>query len=364
MTGKRRIHAILRNEPADRVGFWLGNPADETKTIYYRYFGIRDTLPNISQGEHHEQTLTTKTGYPDLELALALKSDMMWISPELDPVTWKHPENKPMWDVLGGKPRESLSQPGVFAECESVKEVEAFDWPNPDYLDFSTTLANIDDAITEDLAVFGGMWCPFFHVVCDFFGMENYFIKMHTHPAVVEAVTEHIVEFYLEANKRCLDLMASSLDAAFFGNDFGSQRDLLISPRAFKKFVLPYFKKVIDQMKSYGLKAVLHSCGSIVKVIPLLIEVGTDALHPLQARAAGMDAENLARQFKGDLVFIGGVDTQQLLPFGTSEDVRKKVRKLKQVFGEQFIVSPSHEALLPNVSIENTIAMSEEARTR
>jgi uroporphyrinogen decarboxylase len=357
MTSKARIRAILNNAPADRVGFWLGNPADETKTIYDQHFGIQDPSANFPQGV----TLTTRTGHADLELGLALNSDLMWISPELDLATWKHPEQKPMWDVLGGKPRVSLGQPGVFADCDSVKEVETFDWPNPDYLDFTSTLANIDAAIAEGLAVFGGMWCPFFHVACDFFGMENYFIKMHTHPAVVEAVTERIVDFYLTANKRCLDLMASKLDAAFFGNDFGSQRDLLISPSAFKQFVLPYFKKLIDQMKSYNLKVVLHSCGSIVKVIPLLIDAGIDALHPLQAKAAGMDAENLARQFQGNLVFMGGVDTQDLLPFKTPKDVRQEVRRLKQVFGERFIVSPSHEAILPNVRIENVIAMSEEA---
>jgi len=358
MTGKKRIHAILHNEPADRVGFWLGNPADKTKTIYYKHFSIQDTSSNIRQGV----TLTTKTGHADLELALALKSDLLWISPELDPAAWKHPEKKPIWDVLGGKPRVSLSQPGVFAECENAKEVEAFDWPNPDYFDFTSTLTSIEAAETEGLAVFGGMWCPFFHLVADFFGMENYFIKMHTHPAVVEAVTEYIVAFYLEANKRCFERMALKLDAAFFGNDFGSQRDLLISPGAFKRFVLPYFKKLINQMKSYGLKVVLHSCGSIVKVIPMLIDAGTDVLHPLQAKAAGMDAENLARQFQGKLVFMGGVDTQELLPFKTPEDVRQEVCRLKQVFGERLIVSPSHEALLPNVSIENVIAMSEEAR--
>lgn len=364
MTGKERIRAILNHEPADRVGFWLGNPADETKTRYYRHFGIQDTAASQPAGRQSEQTLTTKTGQADIDLALHGHSDLMWFSPELDPAGWQHPAGTPMWDVLGGQPRRSLSQPGVFADCEDVKAVEAFDWPDPAYLDFSSTLANIEAARRQGLAVFGGLWCPFFHIACDLFGMENYFIKMHTHPAVVEAVTEHIVAFYLAGNKRCLDLMADKLDAAFFGNDFGSQRDLLISPRAFQKFVLPSFKRLIAQMKSYGLKVVLHSCGSIAKVIPSLLEAGMDALHPLQARAAGMEAEHLARQFRGDLIFIGGVDTQDLLPFGTPEEVRREVRRLKNIFGEGFIVSPSHEALLPNVNIENMLAMSEEARAQ
>ena len=349
MTGNERINAILHHKNVDRAGFWLGNPADDTKEIYYEHFGIDATPERIALGR------------AELDLALNTGSDLMWISPELDEESWKHPEGKPLWDYLGGKPRVSLSQPGVFAECEDVKEVEAFDWPNPDFLDFSSSLKKIDMAKAEGLAVFGGMWCPFFHLAADFFGMESYFIKMHTHPEVVEAVTERIVDFYLEANKRCFDLMAPKLDAAFFGNDFGSQQDLLISPRAFKKFVLPSFKKLIEQMQSYDLKVVLHSCGSIVKVIPLLIEAGTDVLHPIQAKAAGMEAEKLA-QFKDDVIFMGGVDTQDLLPFGSPEDVRRDVRRLKNLFGEHFIVSPSHEALLPNVSVENVIAMSQEVR--
>lgn len=350
MTGKERITAILNRESTDRAGFWLGNPADSTKAIYYAHFGI-DAAP-----EH------VASGRAERELAHATGSDIMWISPELDAATWKHPEGKPIWDVLGGRKRTSLAQPGVFAACEDVREVEDFEWPNPDYLDFGPTLEKVEAAMAEGFAVFGGMWCPFFHLAADFFGMENYFVKMHTHPEVVEAVTEHIVDFYLTANARCFEIMGAKLDAAFFGNDFGSQRDLLISPRAFKKFVLPSFRKLIEQMKSYDVKVALHSCGAIVKVIPMLIDAGTDVLHPIQAKAAGMEAEHLADRFRDELVFMGGVDTQDLLPFGKPDDVRRDVRRLKDVFGEHFIVSPSHEALLPNVSIENVIAMSEEAR--
>jgi uroporphyrinogen decarboxylase len=75
----------------------------------------------------------------------------------LDDAAWNHPDKKPMWDVLGGKERTSLSQPGVFAECDDVKEVERFDWPNPDYIDFQIILEKVEQAKAEGLAVFGGM---------------------------------------------------------------------------------------------------------------------------------------------------------------------------------------------------------------
>jgi uroporphyrinogen decarboxylase len=104
---------------------------------------------------------------------------------------------------------------------------------------------------------------------------------------------------------------------------------------------------------------VLHSCGSIDRVIPRLIDAGVEVLHPIQAMAKNMDAKSLARRYGGKIVFLGGVDTQRILPFGTPEEVRGEVRRLKDLFGPNFIVSPSHESILPNVAPENILAMAE-----
>lgn len=363
MDSKQRIINILAGRPVDRPGFWLGNPADDTKEIYYRHFGIggkTEALPE--EFLKASQIKTNLSGRRDLELNLAVGSDMIWISPELDAAAYKDPRHKPMWDFYGGKERLSLTQPGYFGDCEDPAEVAGFDWPNPDYLDFSNTHRNVREANDAGLAVFGGMWMPFFHIAADFFGMENYFVKMYTHPEVVEAVTERIVTFYLEANRRCLDLMGRELAAGFFGNDFGSQLDLLIAPGLMERFIMPYYERLIAQIKAYGLKVVVHSCGAIDRMIPRMIEAGIEGLHPLQAKAAGMDAVHLASKYKGKIAFIGGVDTQELLPFGTADEVRAEVFRLRKVFGNDFIVSPSHEALLSNVSPEKVIAMSEAAR--
>jgi uroporphyrinogen decarboxylase len=297
----------------------------------------------------------------DIELHTKFRSDFFWACPELDPNLYQHPEGKPMFDVYGGRPQESLSQPGIFAECEDIKEIEAFEWPNPDYLNFEEVIKIIDIASSRGMAIFGGMWMPFFHTVANFFGMENYFMKMFISPEVVEAVTEKVLEFYLEANQRLLNLIADKIIAQFYGNDLGSQLNLLIGPDQFKKFVYPGFKRIADQAKSFNLKVVLHSCGAVYDLIRYYIDSGIDGLHPLQAKAKGMDAEHLAKEFKNDLVFIGGVDTQELLPFGTPERIKTEVKRLKDIFGERFIVSPSHEALLPNVSFENALAMRDTA---
>lgn len=358
MNSRQRVRALFNHESTDRTGFWLGHPADETKKIYGRALGIdvanyRDVSEN--------GLLATEIDQADIELASALDSDLFWCSPEIMAGTWKHPQGKPMFDVSAGKARHSLGQAGVFADCTDVREIERFDWPDIKYLDLDPFVEQVRQANKSGMAVVGGMWMSFFHVLCDFFGMENYFIKMYTHPAVVEAATEHLVDFYLQANKKCLDAVGDQIEAVFFGNDLGSQADLLISPDAFNKFILPYFSRIIDQAKSYDLKVMLHSCGSIKKILPALIEIGIDALHPLQAKANGMTAEDIARECHGKVLFVGGVDTQELLPFGTAEQVYDQVMRLKDIFGPGWIVSPSHEALLPNVPIGNVLAMRDAA---
>jgi len=361
MTSRERIQSFFQNKQADCAGFWLGNPADETKIIYAKELGLIDKNIDADKVDVKSILMATSDIGFDFDLQKKFKSDFYWICPHHTRNFYNHPEGKPIFDVMDGHERESLTQPGVFAEIEDVAEIEAFAWPNPDYVDLTETLAQIDETNRHEMAAFSGMWAPFFHDLCDFFGMENYFLKMFTNPAVVEAATNKIMEFYLEINRRIYDLAGTKIDALFFGNDLGSQFTTLIGPGEFKTFVLPYIKQIVDQAKKYNLNVVMHSCGSVCDFIPDLIDAGIDGLHPLQAQAAGMNAENLVKNFKDDLVFIGGVDTQDLLPFGTADKVKDEVRRLKDLFGGRFVVSPSHEALLPNVPFENALAMRDAA---
>jgi len=120
---------------------------------------------------------------------------------------------------------------------------------------------------------------------------------------------------------------------------------------------LPWFERFTKQAHAHGYQAILHSCGAIHKVIDRLITAGVDCLHPLQALAANMDAGTLARDFKGRIAFMGGIDTQHLLVHGTPDEVRAEVLRVQALLGPRLIVSPSHEALLPNVPPRNVEAM-------
>jgi uroporphyrinogen decarboxylase len=206
-----------------------------------------------------------------------------------------------------------------------------------------------------------GFWAPFYHDLMDLFGMEAYFVKMRTHPEVVLTATDRVCGFYHAANERFFDAAGARVDAYFFGNDFGTQLDLMISPALFDRFILPWFEKLTGQSHRCGYQVILHSCGAIHRVIPKLIAAGVNCLHPLQAKAANMDAATLARDFGGRIAFLGGVDTQRILPLGSPEEVKAEVRRLKAVLGPHLIVSPSHEAVLPDVPPRNIAAMAEAA---
>lgn len=337
MTGREHLQAILNHE-SKHSGFWHGDPNPASVGKLHPAFGVDN----------------------DFDLGLKLGSICNWVAPEKYDY-YRHPEGKPMFDCLGGKPRVSLSQPGVFADCEDVDEVDKFDWPDVKYLDFTETIAQIERTRAAGQAVLSGSWSCFFHIVCDMFGMENYFVKMITDPEVVDAVTERVVDFYLRANEILFSQAGDKIDMFFFGNDFGSQRDTLVSPALFDRFIMPGFVKFTEQAHRHGMKVLLHSCGSIHRVIPRMIDAGVDALHPIQAQAVNMDAETLVRDFRDKIVFVGGVDTQQLLPHATPEQVKAEVRRLRDLFGPNYVVSPSHESILPDVPWQNIQAMAEAA---
>ncbi len=333
MNSRERICAIIAGEPADRCGLWLGNPHHDSWPALHRYFGTSD-----------EEQLRRKLG-----------DDVRWICPQFFAGAYVDPSGRGMFDSLASKKRHG--QAGPLADCEDVREVEAFPWPNPDYLSFDLCLETLRAA--GDVYRASGFWTCFYHDVMDLFGMEDYMVKMYTHPDVVQAVTDRVCGFYHEANERFFAAAGKEVDGFFFGNDFGTQLDLICGPEQFDQFIMPWFKRFTEQAHAHGYHAILHSCGAIHKVINRLIDAGVDCLHPLQAQAANMDAETLARDFGGRIAFMGGIDTQYLLVHGSPDEVKSEVRRVEKLLGPRLIVSPSHEALLPNVPPANLEAMAE-----
>ena len=332
MNSRQRITQLIAREPVDHNGFWLGNPDPATWPILHEYFGTK------SEEDLREQ----------------LEDDFRWFAPGVHTGVYKHPRQRFLFDM--GFDKTSHGQAGPFATCEDPKAVDEYEWPSIEYLDLTPTIENLRSF--KDTYRASGFWTAFYHHVMDLFGMENYLVKMYTHPEVVHAVTDRVCQFFYDANEFFFKEASGDCEAFFFGNDFGTQRDLIMSPRLFDQFVLPWFKTFTDLGHRHGKQVILHSCGSIYRVIPRLIEAGVDCLHPLQAQAANMDAEYLAREFGNKITFLGGIDAQGILPHGTSQDVRDEVVRVRKILGPHVIISPSHEAILPDVPPENVAALA------
>ncbi|MGD0499957.1 MAG: uroporphyrinogen decarboxylase family protein [Bryobacteraceae bacterium] len=120
------------------------------------------------------------------------------------------------------------------------------------------------------------------------------------------------------------------------GTDFGTQNSSFCSLATFRDLWLPYYRQVNDWVHAHTRwKTFKHSCGAVSKFIPAFIESGFDILNPVQCSAAGMDPETLKREHGRNLVFWGGgVDTQQVLPFGAPAEVREQVLRRCEIFAE------------------------------
>ena len=248
MTSRDLIRNIIDLKPVPRCGFWLGNPHADTLPIYHRYFGTR-TLEDLHR---------------------KLGSDLRWISPQLIDSTYRDPRGDALFDVR--KHKKSLGEAGPLAVCETVQDVERYDWPHVEYIHLEETLRQLSEAGETYRA--SGWWVPFFHDMMDLFGVEEFMIGMHQKPEVVQAALDRVCGFYYEANERFFREAAPMIDGMFFGNDFGTQLDLMVGPALLERFIFPWFRNFTRQGQRWGFQVMLHSCGSIHRVINTLIDSG------------------------------------------------------------------------------------------
>lgn len=337
MSSKEHIRKIINKEPVDHCGFWLGKPHEETIELL-----------NASLG-------TTSLE----EIQVAFNDDIRWVTPHYTKSVYDHPNNLSMRPWRDKNPH-GLSGQGLLNYDSTIEDLDSINFPESKYLNFDEILKELEKPHTEYRL--SGFWCPFFHDLSYLFGTEELLVFLMTEPEIVKEANDRICNFYYEANELFFKEASDKVDALFIGNDFGTQNNLMISPDLFREHFLPWIKKFADQAHKYNLQFILHSCGSVVDIIDDLVEVGVDCLHPFQTTARGMDPESIAEKYKGKITFMGGIDTQHLLLDGTSEEVDEEIRRLFKNFGNEFILGPSHEALLPAINIDNVIQLARHNR--
>ena len=209
----------------------------------------------------------------------------------------------------------------------------------------------------------GGSWLPVICTLFELFGLEETLVRLYTEPKTIEAALRHVEEFLLEFSRRLLEATRGLADIYVCGDDFATQRGLMISPEHWRRFLKPTYKKMFELARSYGVIVWFHSCGSFRPVLPDLIDIGMEVWETVQVHLPGNEPEVLKREYGKDLCFFGAVNSQKTLPFGTEEEVRAEVRERIKVLGEGggYICGADH-TILPDVPFENVMAMLDEAR--
>jgi uroporphyrinogen decarboxylase len=186
-------------------------------------------------------------------------------------------------------------------------------------------------------------------------GMEELMEAMLLDPAGASALLDRVTEFQLRVLEAVLP---HDFEGVYLGDDWGSQRGLLMGPALWRKFIKPRLALLFERIKSSGKYILLHSCGDIDVILPDLIEIGLDAYNTVQPEL--YDLARIKREYGRHLSFWGGVSTQNFLPFATPAQVREQCARTIDILGKDggYIFAPTH-AVTPDVPVENVAAMIE-----
>ncbi|MGO8787612.1 MAG: uroporphyrinogen decarboxylase family protein [Terriglobia bacterium] len=345
MTPRERWLALLKGETPDRVpcDYWATTEVTER---------LRKEL-----GCDSERTLWEHLEIDKLVAVSAvhpLAKEENWHTQSLWSL-WHIEVAKVSYGDGLGTYEEAVTNP--LAKAETAADVERFDWPDGAMWNVGRVRAQCE--AWPGYPILGGCYEPFY-LYCRLRGMEQALADLAMNPEVAEAALERIYDIHESIIRRTLEAAPGLIDFVYVAEDLGTQDTLLMSPATFRRFLKPWMRKMIDLIHSFGVKVMHHDDGAIRPLLPELIEIGIDVLNPVQWRCPGMAREELTRDFGKSLVFHGGVDNQQTLPFGTPDDVKREVAENIRIFskGKGYIVGPCHN-LQPNTPTANILAMYE-----
>ncbi len=372
MTHRERVLTTLQREQPDRVPVDLGGTLASTINIHaYRrlmgHLGFGPDAPIAYLSRRSNSVL------PDERLLTHLDVDCRAVildQPDLNPerempdgslydewgITWKHL----------GEGQHFINADGPFYRQEADPAlVEKFAWPDP--LDPGRFRTLSQQAQTHrartDAATILVLGVGVVHQIQFMRGYAASLEDLIIAPEFVQAFMDRYVDFWVRLTERALQEVGEFVDLAMFGDDLGTQQGPVMSPALYRRLIKPYHRRMAQAVKRFHKPLLLHSCGSVAAFLPDLIEIGFDAIHPVQVTAKDMDSARLKREFGRDITFWGGIDTQRVLPRGTPADVREEVRRRIADLGPGggYVLGAVHN-IQAEVPVENILAMFEAAR--
>lgn len=305
------------------------------------------------------------------ELLNYLNVDFREVMPDYIGPKFKKMDDGTELDIWGVGRRELITEISrdvyvnysPLSQVDNVDDVRNYNWPTVDLFDFSqmeSKCARFESYAISTPGIHAEGYHGVFHLLTYLFGMEKAMLDLALNEDMVQEAIKHITKFLVDYYESMLQRGKGKIDFLFYKDDFGSQNSLLISRAMFIKFFAPSLKQLVDLANSYGATLILHSCGSVSRLIPDFIDLGVRVLDPIQTSAQDMDISVLKEKYGDKLVFHGAIDTQVVLPNSTPSEIREIVKKTISILGKKggYFFSPSHR-IQQDTPLDNIIAMYE-----
>lgn len=332
MAPRERVLTSLSHEEPDRVPLDLGGLATTIESVPYdelkKYLGIKGETrlflrDHVDPPEEVLERFGIDTRYIRIKPPKNFKVQIEPDNSYLDEwgTRWKKPESSLYWDPVDHPLKDA-----------TIEDLETYNWPDPHdpgrteglWEEAKRLREKTDYAIVADTPLLGIFESA---SVC-LRGIERFMMDLILDKPFAKALLDRVADIHIEFFRHYLDAVGEYIDVIVVSDDLGCENGPLISPELYREIIKPAERKLWQFIKN-NTKAYLflHSCGSISKFIPDLIEIGVDILNPIQVSAKDMDTKRLKEEFGDRMTFWGGVDTQRVLPFGSPEEVEGEVKR-------------------------------------
>jgi uroporphyrinogen decarboxylase len=260
------------------------------------------------------------------------------------------------WGVkykTAGYYNEMLEHP--LSKAEKISDVESFPFPDPNAPGRFRLARDVVEQYGERYAICGDAECTIFEGSWYLTGLEKFLVDFALEKEYVFALMDKMMKYSIEVGRQ---LIAIGADIIWLGDDMGTQKGMLLSPEMWRKHLKGRLRNVIQSLKAANplVKVAYHSCGSYYPIIPELIEIGVDILNALQPNARDMELSRLKALYGKQAAFFGGLDTQEIIPFKSLQEVEKEVKRVIDAAARSggLILAGAHN-IQPDVSIEKLI---------
>jgi uroporphyrinogen decarboxylase len=245
-------------------------------------------------------------------------------------------------------------------------DVKAYRWPDPRD---PVRTAGLKERVRKlrgetDCASILYVPAPVIHPSQYLRGYEDWYVDCVSNTKLLRSLFDAVFEVTSGICTRILEEAGREVDVVFTADDLGAQNGLLIPRELYRKLIKPYHQRYFRLIHDLSpAKLLFHSCGSVVDVLGDLVDMGVDAITPVQVSARGMDTGRLKREWGRELTFWGGIDTQQVLPRGSVDEVKAEVERRIEDLGPGggYVLCAVHN-VQPEVPTENLVAMYRHAR--